>query len=366
MNPPPCAAVRRVARLAALLLLFFASAYAQAQQAQLLPQVPLGRWGVGAANFSGITPLDTLGHYAVVSDKEPEDGFFLLSVGQDPHTGQITSVRLEGFRQAPHGLAARQSDRLARDAEGIALLPERGTLFISAENDQRILEYDLQAQPTGRELCVPQSMGPDRIQSNYGFEALCHSPRSGRFYTITENSLRADLPEVQTDPAAPVLLRLQAFDHHTLRPLAQYAYRTDRPSHGAGRGRVYVHGVSALCALPDGRLLVLEREANVTQRYLGSEVQCKLFLVAPETSHQIDSATPLLTLDPNRFMLKELLAAWRTRLTATSLAFANYEGLCLGRRLADGRQTLLLIADSQGAAGRGPIHLRDYMRVVVL
>ena len=32
----------------------------------------------------------------------------------------------------------------------------------------------------------------------------------------------------------------------------------------------------------------------------------------------------------------------------------------------DGRQTLLLIRDSQGGYGKGPVHLKDYIRVLIL
>ena len=46
--------------------------------------------------------------------------------------------------------------------------------------------------------------------------------------------------------------------------------------------------------------------------------------------------------------------------------FANYEGMCLGPKLADGRQTLLLIADSQNRAGKFLFHLKDYIKVVLI
>ena len=147
--------------------------------------------------------------------------------------------------------------------------------------------------------------------------------------------------------------------------MAQYAYRMDR-----GRkekfGKIYALGVPSLLALPDGRLLVLEREVNVTNNYVGSQVVCKLFLVQPDQGWQIDSQTDLRRLDPNCFLIKRLLHTFTTRLSPISLAFANYEGMCLGRRLADGRQTILLVADSQGGYGKVGLQLKDYLRVLVL
>ena len=40
--------------------------------------------------------------------------------------------------------------------------------------------------------------------------------------------------------------------------------------------------------------------------------------------------------------------------------------MCLGCRLNDGRQTVLLISDSQGGFRKGPIYLRDFLKVIVL
>ena len=79
---------------------------------------------------------------------------------------------------------------------------------------------------------------------------------------------------------------------------------------------------------------------------------CKLYAVEPAPQAEVLS--------------KKLLCRFQTRLRLFSTAYANYEGLCPGIRLSDGRQTLLLGADSQTGAGKGPFHLRDYVRVVVL
>ena len=56
-------------------------------------------------------------------------------------------------------------------------------------------------------------------------------------------------------------------------------------------------------------------------------------------------------------------SATRMRLVRPKLA--NYEGLCEGSRLADGRRTWLLVSDSQGGYGNRLCHLRDWIRVCV-
>ena len=86
----------------------------------------------------------------------------------------------------------------------------------------------------------------------------------------------------------------------------------------------------------------------------------------PSEGWTIDSSTSLQQLDPNRFLIKRLLFTVTTRMNLLQQNFANYEGMCLGRRLADGRQTILLVSDSQGGYGRGPVHLKDYVRVLII
>ncbi|MBQ8278090.1 MAG: esterase-like activity of phytase family protein [Bacteroidaceae bacterium] len=346
-----------------ILALCLSAVRLSAQEAVGLKQRPLSDWGIGPAQFSGIAPMGNA-RYALVSDKEATDGFFVFHIEQDSVSGEVTHVALEGFRGNPsprldaHGISL-------RDCEGVAFVPGTQTVFISGEGDQEILEYRLDGVPTGRGLHVPPVFSLRNIVPNYGFEALTFSPETGRFWTTSESMLPHD--GKAAGPAAPGvqnLLRLQSFDIG-LQPVAQYAYRMDRGKTD-DFGRNYAYGVPAMTALPDGRLLVLERELDVSNGYLSSECVCKLFEVNPSEGWQIDSSTDLQGLDPNRFLIKRLLLVFKTSMTPFRHNFANYEGMCLGRTLADGRRTLLLVCDSQGGFGKGPVHLKDYIKVVIL
>ena len=346
-----------------LLTLSLLAAPVLAQTAMELKQKSMAQWGVGTAQYSGITALGG-NRYAMVSDKEPSDGFFAFRIDQNAATGEVTNVYLEGF----HGNPSPKVDATGisiRDCEGVAYFPPSHTIFISGEGDQAILEYALDGKPTGRSLAVPAQFGLDKIVANYGFEALSYDTINHRFWTITESTLKADGHAASAQyPAAQNVLRLQSFTDD-LQPGAQYAYRMDR-GRSEKFGNIYVYGVPEVTTLPDGRLLVLEREANIPSGYIGSECRCKLFLVDPSQGYRIDSSTDLRTLDPNKFLVKKLLLDFRTLMNLTKHNFANYEGMCLGRKLADGRQTLLLVCDSQGGYGKGPVHLKDYIKVVVL
>lgn len=288
----------------------------------------LSKWNITAADYSGITALGD-GRYAVVSDKESGAGFFVWNISVNPYNGALTSVVNEGWRGVEYDYA--------RDAEGIAYCHARHSVFVSGEEDQRILEHRLDGSLTGYEMDVPSAMGKDAIQPNRGFEALCYDSLRHLFWTTTESNLKTDSAGV---------LRLLCFgDDLQLRSSALYTM--DAPALPS-TGREHIHGVVALCALDDGSLLVMEREAHIAKRYVGSRCVCTLFRFTPSTGD------------------KKLIHRWSSKFTLANTRFANYEGLCLGPKLRDGRQTLLLISDAQGGYGKAFWHLRDRIEVYVM
>lgn len=288
---------------------------------------------VGHGEYSGITHLEG-NHFAVVHDKLGSGGllFFNIRFRED---GSVSFVS----KTVPEGTAGPGGN----DNEGVAYVPATRTLFVSAEADQSIREYDLNGRPTGRQLNIPADMGIDAITRNKGFEALTYNPVTRLFWTTTEGPLLAD---------EDGLLRLQSFGED-LNPAARYAYRLDAPAvapQQIAEASAYVQGVPALVALDDGRIIVLEREVyvpggSVKDKLGGAFAATKLYLVNPAASMA-------------GALKKTLLASFSTSPLA---AFANYEGMCLGPRLPDGRQTLLLIPDSQnGASGLTQEYIKVY------
>lgn len=289
----------------------------------------LHKRGIPVGNYSGITSIGG-GRYAVVSDKSPEAGFHVWRLDIDPASGTLTGAVWEGFRGC-----AWPCDR---DAEGVAFCPWRNSVFVCGEKDQRILEHSLaDGGFTGAELAVPVSMGKDRIQDNRGFEALCCDTVRRLFWTVTESNLLAD---------EPGHLRLVCFGED-LKPRAEYSYVLGT-AQARNAGRDHYHGVVALAPMDDGSLLVLEREARIASRYLGSRCWCRLVRFCPESGS------------------REVLREWSTRFTLVNTRFANYEGMCMGPVLDDGRRTVFLVCDSQGAYGRFLWHLRDRLMIVAL
>lgn len=269
-------------------------------------------FGIGIGQYSAIAWLGG-NHYAVVHDKEKGGGIILfdVTINGDGTIGNITS-------SVPAGTAG--SSITGMDNEGIAYC--NGRLYVSAEADQSIREYDLTGAPTGKAFTIPADMAVGKITGNMGFEALTFNAATGLFWTTTEGAL-------PKDNYLPRLHRLQSFSTDGI-PGARYLYQMDAPAYSSQGASQYVHGISAMTALDDGRLVVLEREVYVPGSALASRGVAKLYVVDPVH-------------DTAGILRKSLL----TTIDTNVLSLANYEGMCLGPTLGDGSRCLVLIGDSQ-------------------
>lgn len=329
-----------------------------AQEAQGFKQHDMKKWGIPTGNYSGIAHIDG-DRYALISDKQEADGWTEVSISFLP------SGNIDRMRFIAHHYDARTRGK-ARDSEGIAYVPGKG-LFVCAENDQQILELSTDGTPTGRRLAVPPLFSTSGIFSNYGFEALTYNARQGLFWTTTEQGLRQDMTAPSSHASRkPALLRIQSFGSD-LQPLRQFAYATEPPATKLNP-KHYAFGVPELLAIDDTTLVVMERELNIPEKYNRARCIVRLFCVNPRSGQAIaDTSVPLSKMNKNGFLTKKHLYSFSTGIRiAGRKDFANYEGMCLGPKLADGRQTLLLIADSQGRAGNSLFRLKDYIKVIII
>lgn len=279
--------------------------------------------------YSGITHVEG-DRYAVVHDKKATLFYFTLHFLPDGRLSYVSS-----FETEPAGAQA-------RDPEDIVYIPEDQSFYICDEASQSIRECYLTGKESGRELSIPDDLKASR--PNAGFEALAYTDST--LWTTTEFPLPAEF--------LPRMHRFQTFSLGTRTPAARFLYQADAPSVSEtdrDRATAYVHGISAMTALTDGRIVVLEREVYVPGgslfEKLGAFTESKLYSVSPKD-------------DPAGILQKTLIApVFRTN----AFNLANYEGMCTGPVLQDGRQTLLLIADSQdGAEGL----TSEYLQVIVL
>ena len=333
-----------------------------AQKVKVCGQTQLNKWDITPGNYSGISHVrDNV--YAIVDDKDKVDGFKLLTLDIDRENGKVLNASLS----EPEGMKERRAkgEVTNRDCEGVAYFPEKNTVFVSGEEEQRILEYTIDGRLTGRELAIPSIMQRKKIVSNLGFEALTYNDKQKRFWTTTEATLPAD--GKLSSPHNPLIhnyLRFVGFDN-TLKPVESFVYQMDLIK-ATNKTATSLYGVPSLLALDDGRIIVMEREGCFPKQQYGAWVRIKLYIVNPRDSKPVSLDTPMERVGEDSYMKKEKICEFVTRLRLGKMNLSNYEGMCLGPRLNDGRQTLILIADSQNGMGNWMYHIKDHIRIVIL
>ena len=342
---------------------------------------------VAAGNYSGIAHLyDDI--YAVVSDKSDSALYFNFRILVNPKTGELEKVENLGFTERTDGTLNDgkpwQGQEKGFDHEAIVKVSD-STLVIASEGYCRLKEYPiLPTSADAAKVGYQQNLWESRWASsdfypNYNFESLAFDFVRQYLWTIPESTLRKDGQPATPQNGLANQLRLMRLDWGKMkenrnkeeyseqvsskkdsRYMTTYAYQVDQPSTHK-KADIYVMGVSELCALPDGQLLVLEREAFIPKIKIGAFCKCKLYLINPLNSDGFSMEEKFSADTP--FLKKRLLTEWKTGLSISKRSFANYEGMCLGPKLEDDSQVVILLSDSQDQyAGV----LKDWFKTIVI
>lgn len=263
--------------------------------------------------LSGITYVDGDSYYAVSDDGS---GVWPMQIGIDRMTGVITNCVMG------------RNLHVGGDNEGIAWDSQRRTVFVTDETTQTIKEID---PVTGKRVAeVPLPEHQRKRRKNRGLEALALSPDGGFLWTANEEALSGDGDPSSVRKGTTVrLTRFRRQHGNAWTHDGEWAYLTD--AIGGGNTRRMRSGVSDMCVLEDGTLLVLERE--LSRKGVDPAYRVRLYAVRPARSE---------TFDRNRPMAKKLLFGADT-------GTANYEGVCPGPALGNGDRTLVMVSDG-GAA----------------
>ena len=316
--------------------------------------------------FSALDYAPQSGLLAALSDRGPDDGAVSY-----PCRFQLFSLELTPEQQPAVRLTLKKTT-LLRDADGrpltgrstiLAAETQRGRRFdpegfrfgpqdrcyISDEYGPEIVEFNADGQEI-RSLQLPDYLqvskpdGDRKIEtegnssgraSNRGMECLAIAPDQKSLFGLMQGPLIQD-GQRKDGKVVGTHCRLL---HLTLDGslAAEYVYVMDSPDNGN----------SEILALPDGRLLVLERDGNAGRK----AAHRRLIVVDLTGATNIAGRSTLPTdLDAagirpvKRWLLIDLLDL-RWKLAGEQMP-EKIEGLCLGPQLPDGRQTLLLSSDN--------------------
>jgi myo-inositol-hexaphosphate 3-phosphohydrolase len=334
-------------------------------------QTPLG-------GLSGVTYDPVNDRYFAISDDRSQVAparFYTFTT--NPNTISSTGVTFTNVTPLKD-TSGKFFAALSLDPEGIALT-QKGTVYISSEGevnsssgrvtDPFIKEFDLATGQEVRSLSVPKKFLPAvqdtngnglvdagdtqtaGVRNNLAFESLTITPDQKTLYSATENALFQD--GVVADPTTGTRSRILQYNLANGQPEKEYLYITDPvavPPNPAGQ--FSTNGLVDLLAIDNrGTLLALERSFSTGAPGTGNTI--KIYEIS------LQGATDISTVDALSGLTTEGLAAIapvqkRLLLNLDDLALPtgldNVEGLTFGPKLADGRQSIVLVSDNNFSA----------------
>lgn len=280
-----------------------------------------------------------------LSGLSPGVGDLYWSVGDTG--GRLYSLRIPMDRQSGRLVGCELVERYvvpyARDLEGCAVDPLDGSVWVSDEKGPAVRAY----HPSGggtTAVDLPLVYGDAR--PNRSLEALAIRPDGRELWICNESPL----PDDETGADGEGFVRLTRFTRvdagEAWRVSGQFAYRPEAASGVLRRGRGR-NGVSAICVLAGGEVLVLEREkVDVPQPRFRMRI-CRVILAGASDVVGIDALAG-----------KRFSPVGKRLVFEDDTGMAMYEGMCEGPLLNDGSQTLLLISDGDGEAEERVMSLR--------
>jgi hypothetical protein len=281
----------------------------------------------------GISGLD--GDIAVSDGARPS---LLLSVEVTLTDDDELRVQLAPHRDAVE-IDASDAEAIARDP-----IPWRvgDRMFIALENPPRLLQH-WSTRGVPSPMALPEEI-LRHARPNRSFEALACRMVDHRLelWAGMESSLTIDGPEATEEQGA--LCRVLVFTGRTNLELARQSfYRTESRPKSIIDAKAQ-HGLVEFAALPDGRILALERSLTIPRAY-----QACIFVLDGTVREEVGIELPVLN---------------KTRLASMSdlglHVIGNLEAMALGPTIASltgnpndtGRLLLLIADDNFGADGQ--------------
>ena len=329
---------------------------------QVLPRrVEFGGTVVGG--LSGIDYDAANNRYVLVSDDRttldstnaPRMYFASLAFDVNTFSG-VTLASTFTMKQPNGSVYPKVPDVLAADPESVRFDPVTGNLLWVSEGQRTVSATapatNVLIQPFVREITttgnhVREYALPANFQiaatdtgprGNAVFEGLTITPDRSKTVVIAEGALFQD--GAASTVTAGATSRITVFDRATGVASAQYAYPIERvQATPVPADQFTVNGPTEILAVTNTRFLVLERSFSVG--VVGNQV--RLYEVDISNATNVLNTAALTATNATR-VTKRLVLDFET-LKAQLGGVANLEGLTFGPKLANGRDSLVAVAD---------------------
>jgi len=188
-----------------------------------------------------------------------------------------------------------------------------------------------------RDFTVPEEfkVGPEKgIRDNLAFEGLTLDMDKTSFLVSTEGPLIQDGAEATVTHSADV--RLVQMDLKSGQPIHEYVYSVEPIQKEAlPIGNFSINGVVDLLAIGPQKYIVVERSFS-----MGVGLSVRLYIMDTHEATDVLKVKSLKGAHYKRATKKLLLD-----LGSLGIAIDNIEGITFGKRLQDGRSSLVLISD---------------------
>lgn len=302
---------------------------------------------VAGVPFGGLSDLSydrRTGDFVAISNASGENGpprlYDLRISVRDGRFAGLDIARMVPLAKDADGVLAQDTMR----AGGVAVDTARGGVFWSGEDESThrpALYFTRDDDASSQPVPLPASFLPDGtalhgVRADRPLDALTLSADGTTLIAASEAALSQDGPEPSFTGQSP--LRLLMLNAATGAPVAQYLYYSDtipaRPTKFDGAAQ---NDLTALAALPDGRLVSVERGYAAG---VGNSI--RFYVVSLEDASDVSGQDPL-ALRQDRAVRKVLWFALTPGMTG--IPIDDLEGLAFGPDI-DGHATLLTASDN--------------------
>ena len=293
----------------------------------------------GSANLSAVAWVSNSTYVAVT---DWNSVMWELDLPYNPETGRIRSCEMKRIC----------SPELTVDVEGLAVDPIDGSVWLADERAGTSRQHNLRTGKARSGIVdIPKSLKGFRRDS--GFESLSIAKDGLSMWTCTEEALKSDGPRATRKDGTDIRLSRfrRASAEKAWRMDGQWVYHTDSiagyPWYNSKKRDISRSGISELCVLDDGTVLVLEREFSVV---LFPRLRCRIYETDMYSAKNVIGSKNLSGLKDSEKVKKKLLYE--------TVGFSMYEGMCVGPRLLDGSRMLVLVSDADKKSFKTVLSLR--------